>query len=127
MTIKLIAHDVEHAFNQQHFGDLKLGSPKELKEADELLFSYIQNNLSLEINGSTLTMNWVGKEVELDESLFIYVEIPNVELPEQITLNNSLLTETFEAQENINHINLGSERLNIALNKEETSKEITLK
>ena len=81
ITFKFIAHDVEKSFNDQYFGDLKLGASNEHKKADSLLFQYITQHFNLEENGRILNLKFVGKEINLDESLFVYLEIPNVKKP----------------------------------------------
>lgn len=126
LTFKFIAHDVEHAFEVQHFGQLKLGTEKEHPQADSLLSNYIREHFRIQVEREQLHPKYVGKEVGLDESLFVYMEIPNVSVPREFKLFNNCLTEVFDAQENINHINFGKEQLSITLNSQATSKEIKI-
>lgn len=126
LTFKFTAHDVEKVFEEQHYGDLRLGTSKELANADSLLNKYIAQHFQIEVKGIALSPKFLGKEVELDESLFVYMEIPNVDCPDRFVLTNDLLTEVFDAQENINHINFGKQQLSITFNQQLTSKEITI-
>lgn len=127
VTMKLIAHDLEKSFVDQKYGELKLGTARELANADELLFNYINEHFLIEQQNKILEYNFIGKEVELDESLFIYLEIPNVSIGDQLIITNRILVETFPSQENICHINLAPKPITIIFNKDITSKEINLK
>ena len=79
LTFKIIAHDVEKSILENEKVDLKLGSEKEAASANEILHQYIDKHFGISIAGAKKELKYVGKEVELDESLYLYFEIENVD------------------------------------------------
>jgi len=126
LTFKLTAHDLEKSFSTQQESELRLGSAKEHKEADKLLAEYINKHFSLDLVEKRMALKYVGKEVELNESLYLYFEIENVGSLDGLKVKNNILVEQFEEQENILHFNAGSKHTSVVFNRSITSKEITL-
>ena len=79
MTLKLTAHDLEYYFEKEKKIELKLGHLKENILANDLITSYINEHFLLKINDQYINLNIIGKEIEKDESLWLYFEsiIPN--------------------------------------------------
>lgn len=126
LTFKLIAHDFEKAILENNKADLKLGSPKELSSANVLITNYITDHFLISFADSSRRLKFIGKEVELDESLYLYFEIKNVSLNNRMTVVNTILVQTCPAQENILYFNLGKQVLSEVFNKNRTHKEIEL-
>ncbi len=125
LTFKLTAHDLEKSILQNQKIDLKLGSDKEYEKADEVLKEYIRNHFNLSHNGTAVKLNYIGKEVELDESLYIYFEATGVKELGSFRISNTILIESFPGQENLLYFN-AQKRVNEVFNKDITSKEIKL-
>jgi len=126
LTFKLTAHDLEKTFSEYQKLELRLGSAQEHKEANQLITEYINTHFTLSISGEKKELNFIGKEVELDESLYLYFEIKDVGSVEKMKVMNNILVEKFEAQENILHLNVGSKHLSVVFNRSITSKEIRI-
>lgn len=126
LTFKLIARDFEKAILEKNKEDLKLGSIAELSNANELITNYIGHHFHISIADSSCTLNFIGKEIELDESLYLYFEIKNVLLINRFVVVNKLLVDTCEGQENIFYFNLGKQKISEVFNKNKTRKEIEL-
>jgi hypothetical protein len=126
LTFKLTAHDLEKSFSTSQESELRLGSAKEHKEADKLLAAYINDHFTLNLVDVRMNLKYVGKEVELNESLYLYFEIENVGSLNGLKVKNNILVEQFEQQENILHLNAGSKHASVVFNRSITSKEITL-
>ena len=104
MTIKLTAHDLEYYFEKEKNIDLKLGHLKENLNANEMIISYINEHFILKINDRLINLDFIGKETENDESLWIYLEGYLPEKVNSIKVKNDILTQTFENQQNIVHL-----------------------
>lgn len=111
-----IAHDVEKAILMKHKVNLHLAEPNEHPKADSILEVYFRDNFELSVD-STIHLNWVGREVKLDESLLIYLQSDEMNRPEEITVKNTSLTEVFPAQSNITHVKIGNQQLTKSINR----------
>jgi len=111
-----IAHDVEKAILRKHNVNLHLAEPNEHPQADSILEVYFRDNFELSID-STIQLNWIGREVKLDESLFIYLQSEKIEQPDKLTVKNTSLTEVFPAQSNITHVKIGDQQHTKSINR----------
>jgi hypothetical protein len=107
ISAKFIAHDVEEAMMRQDYPYLNMNSRNEHPDADSLLFDYFQRNFKVVINQTPQSLNYVGKELALDEDLWIYVEIILEEPIKQLSLTNTLLIREFPKQQNIVYSKIG--------------------
>jgi hypothetical protein len=107
ISAKFIAHDVEEAMMRQDYPYLNMNSRNEHPDADSLLFDYFQRNFKVVINQTPQSLNYVGKELALDEDLWIYVEIILEEPIKQLSLINTLLIREFPKQQNIVYSKIG--------------------
>lgn len=126
LTFKLIAHDIEKSIAQNQKIDLRLGSEKEYEQANKVLEEYISRHFQMEIADSIRTLKFIGKEVELDESLYLYFEMENIGSVSDLTIRNDILCEMYDAQENILHLNISKAGQSVVFNKNITSKEIKI-
>ena len=104
LSIKLTAHDIEYYFEKEKNVNLNLGSSKEKLNADQLLSNYVKNHLFFYMKDKLIDLKFIGKESDLDESLWIYME---GDLPKNISsikIKNVLLIQSFENQQNIVHL-----------------------
>ena len=116
ITQQFIAHDVEKAILKESNIDLNLSEPNEYPKADSLLFAYVSNHFELK-SSNVVKLTYVGKEISLDETLWIYIQSDSIEKPKSLTIINTVLTEVFEAQSNITHVNFGSKQQTQSFNK----------
>ncbi len=107
ISAKFIAHDVEEAMMRQDYPYLNMNSRNEHPDADSLLFDYFQKNFKVVINQTPQSLNYVGKELALDEDLWIYLEITLEEPIKQLSLINTLLIREFPKQQNIVYSKIG--------------------
>ena len=85
--------------------DLDLSFRKNLDESnkiDSLLFDYLRKNISLKANTELKKIEFVGKEIGLNET-FIYFQIPNIYMPSVIEVNSSFLLDLLDDQSNVFH------------------------
>jgi len=104
ISVELTAHDLENYFISEQKVNLKLGSSKEFANANELIESYINNNLIFKINNKSTTLTLIGKEVNNDESLLLYLQGNIPKNIKTVTVENKLLISLFNDQQNILHL-----------------------
>ena len=104
VSVQLTAHDLEYHFEKNKNIHLHLGSDKENPASDQFISKYIKNHLSFYLDNQIIDLKYLGKETNTDETLWIYMEgdLPEKILP--IKVKNDILTQTFENQQNIVHL-----------------------
>jgi hypothetical protein len=125
ISIKLTAHDVEKALKNQ--GELKLGSDKEVPNANQILASYIKNHFSIWINDKQNELVFVGKEIENDETLYLYFSSNAPKKLDKVKIINNILTNTFPEQENITYFNSSPIKKDFIFKKNSSIKEFQFK
>ncbi|MEN9002192.1 MAG: DUF6702 family protein, partial [Flavobacteriales bacterium] len=116
ISCQFTAHDMEQAILTLHDIDLNLGEPNEHEKADSYLYSYIVSNLKLTAS-SEIKYSYIGKEVSLDETLWIYIESSKLDKPTELQVENTFLIDEFESQANITHVNFGTRQQTFSFNR----------
>lgn len=115
ISTRIFLDDLEVAL-RNYSGNEKLNitNKEEWIFINEQLGMYVLENLKLSDKKGDMKMDYIGAEIE-DDVMWVYVEIEKVKKLESITVWNSLLTESFDDQENLIHFrafdNVKSERL----------------
>lgn len=111
ITMHIFIDDLELALEKQGQSKLFVGTEREKKEVNDLIFNYLQKNLSIQLNSKKTNYTWVGKEVTSDkQALWIYLEIKNIREVRNISVENRVLTELFADQKNIVQVNIPSKK-----------------
>ena len=111
ITMHIFIDDLESALENQGSSKLFIGTEREKQEANNLVFNYLQNNFSIQLNGKKVNCEWVGKETTQDkQALWIYLEIKNIREVRNISVENRVLTEVFADQKNIVQVNIPSKK-----------------
>jgi hypothetical protein len=126
ISLKFTLHDFEKALIQQGAPNLNIGSENESEKADLYVGNYLSGHFQIWVNGKETNCDFIGKELSEDyASLWCYFEISNIEKVEKIKVQNSILTDVFEEQLNLVHINISEDsQVDFQLNASNTSKEI---
>jgi hypothetical protein len=107
ITWRMTTHDIEHTLLPESGDrDLKLGTERELPEADSLIAVYLLRHLMLRMDGTVLSPRYLGKEVEHDD-LYCYLQVDDIEYVGAMTVHNTLLQDLFDEQENVVHLEVG--------------------
>jgi hypothetical protein len=118
MTMKFIGHDLEKALSEAGVPELNLGTVKEDKSANKYILDYINKTFQFSVNEKKLTLQMVGNEVGNDDFIYCYIETEKVRKPKNITIENSMLTEVFAAQENIVYLTINTKKNSFSFNKD---------
>jgi len=121
ISIKFIGHDLEKALTAAGSPELYLGTEKEHEKSDYYLSQYINQRFHMVSDGVSLNYNFLGKEINNDDFIYCYLESNQIETPKKVTIKNTLLTETFSAQENAVYLTVGDQKVNYQLNKRNVS------
>ena len=114
ITFKIFIDDLEQTLEAQGTGKLHLGTDRESDAADRYIARYLEQHVLIEIDGRTLTGNYLGKETESDV-IWCYVEMEDVPSIHTITVTNTLLIDMFEDQTNMVHIKANGQKKSMLL------------
>ena len=108
--------------------NLELGTKIQHEEAERYLKQYLDRHFRVTLDATRLPLGIVGYELEDDlHGFWVYLAAEDVPAPTKISVNNSLLTETFPDQKNIVKIFSGEVRgATLLMSKARTAGEVTL-
>lgn len=111
ITLKIFADDLEEALNDEQFRTpeqafVDVLNPKDPQSLDQYVEKYLRKHMNLKVNGKDVKAAYLGKEVE-DMAMWCYFEVSDVKQLESIQVRSSILTEIFDDQINIVHVNYG--------------------
>ena len=104
ISIEFTAHDFEKQISDDYNVNLKLGSNKEIANTNSILIDYISKNLTFHTNKNYIDLNLIGKEVNNDETMFLFLEGSIPKNIKELRVVNKLLLGSFNQQQNILHL-----------------------
>lgn len=112
VQVKLFTDDFERQVGGIHQADLKLGTKDEHREADNYMFSYLNNKLFIELNSKTLELQFFDRKMN-EESIWIIMK-GKIEKPKKgkyhlqsAAVENSILLDLYDDQSNLVIFNQG--------------------
>jgi hypothetical protein len=109
ISSRIFIDDLEKALHKKYNKKPNLTAANELLEAENMIKSYYNEKIKIVINKKPQKMEYLAKEIEGDV-LIIYSKIAISKKINTFEIYNSLLTETFEEQQNIVHTNINSNK-----------------
>ncbi len=119
ITTRIFIDDLEATLLERYGQQTSLATPQELDVADGFIEKYLKTKLLVRLNGEIRAYNFLGKRYDNDV-VICYLEIPEVHLAEMQTLEiqNEVLTEMFEDQQNLVHLNIMGKKKSFILYRE---------
>ena len=114
ITSRIFIDDLEKALTKKYQKKPNITSSNELPEAEEWIKTYVKEKIKVSINKKPQVIEYLAKEVEGDV-LIIYTKIAISKKINTFEFYNSLLTETFQDQQNIVHTNINSNKKSFLL------------
>ena len=104
ITQKMFADDLEEALNANAAtATLDVLNPSDPAALESIIENYLREHLRIEVNGKVVEPQFLGYERE-DLALWCYLEVNNVLSLESVRVRNTILTEAFDDQTNIVHV-----------------------
>lgn len=117
---RIFIDDMENLLKTRYNKELYLTKKEEHPEADAYLEKYFSQKLKIEVNGKQYPLSYLGKKYDND-ILKVFIEIKNVGVPEQVLVQNEILTDLFPDQKNVVHVNLDGEIKSLLLTRSQES------
>jgi len=106
---RIFIDDLEKALEKKYKKKVYLTSTKELPEAETLIKNYLKENVKISINKKPQEIIYLAREVEGDVLIF-YTKIAISKKINTFEIFNSLLTNIYDEQQNIVHVNINSNK-----------------
>lgn len=101
---RVFLDDIENAIRKRETAPhLDITQPDNGKTTDEMIQSYLVSHFKIKINDTPRAYHYLGHEIEGD-ALYVYMEIEKVKELKSITVFSDILTEVFDDQVNLVHI-----------------------
>lgn len=100
ISMRLFPDDLDLAISNITGINPQLATKLEHQDADQWARDYIFQHFGIFADDEKLAIHYIGKEAEGD-AIWIYMETSCKELPTELRVLNSMLTESFEDQKNI--------------------------
>jgi len=104
---RMFIDDMNTVLQERYGLPSKLGTENETAIDTEYLEKYIRTKFLVEINGETVTYNFIGHKYDTD-MVICYLEVPDVPLQnlKQVGILNEILTDIFDDQQNVVHMKI---------------------
>jgi len=113
---KIFIEDLEQALKTRYSSEIHLGSKKETEADIVYLKKYVLQKIKISINGEPVTLNYIGKEYDID-IVNMFFEIENISEVNTIEIENKVLFDMFPEQQNIIHLKTSESRRSLVLDK----------
>ncbi|MCE2611467.1 hypothetical protein LVD13_00685 [Flavobacteriaceae bacterium D16] len=119
ITTRIFIDDLEALLLERYDIKAGLATPEELSAADDYIEKYLRTKLLFRFNGEIQKYAFLGKRYDNDV-IICYLEITQVNLPElqSLEVQNEILTDLFEEQQNLVHLNISGKKKSFVLIKE---------
>lgn len=126
VSIRMFTDDLEKTLTRENGGQRVIFDKKYDKINDQLLEKYLRKHfIFITSSKQTRPFNYVGHEVEADAQ-WVYVELPFAEVFRGGTIQQSVLTDTFDDQTNLVTINYNTQKKTLLFRKNQTVQEVSL-
>ena len=116
---RVFIDDMENALKTRYEVDTRLASPEESEQAEAFIARYFKTKFTVFINGTPAEYTFLGKRYDND-LILCYIEIPGLEEEDlkSVGIQNEILTDIFEEQKNLVHLNILGKKKSFVLVRE---------
>lgn len=114
---RIFIDDFEKLLRERYDPNVTLSSENEPAKVDFYIEKYLAEKFQIKINGSKVTVNFIGKEYEAD-IVYCYLEIENVSSISSFEVTNQVLFDLYSEQQNIVRTNINDKNKSFILIKE---------
>jgi hypothetical protein len=114
LSLKTFPDDLEETIRIYSGKKIDLSS-KNNPQINQLISTYLQQHLTIEINKNKKQLNYLGYEID-KESVWVYFNIPKINNIKELKVTSDIMYEYKPEQTNIIHINLNGSSKSYKLN-----------
>jgi hypothetical protein len=125
ITQKIFADDLEEALTAtSSTGPVDVLNPPDPDALDALIDNYLQDHLQISVNGQVTEAIYLGHERE-EMALWCYLEVSGVTEIDSLSVRSTILTDTFDDQTNIVHVQYRNALKSMKLAKDYPNDQVT--
>ncbi len=116
---RIFIDDLEKALKTRYEVDTHLATPEEAEQAEAYIARYFNSKFIVFVNGSPVTYRFLGKRYDND-LIICYMEVPGLgqEDLNSVGVQNEILTDIFEEQKNLVHLEILGKKKSFVLVRE---------
>lgn len=114
---QIFVDDLEKTLSERYLKEVHIGTNKETPQDEFYLEEYLLKKLKIKVNGKLVSLEYLGKEMEVDQ-VKCYIEVTGISELQSIEIENKILMDLFEDQQNIIHVKTPSNRRSLILERE---------
>ena len=126
ITARLFIDDLEKALYKKHNKHFYLTTKDEISDANSYIASYLSEKLKIKINNKVQTLQFLFKEQE-NNIVICYLKINFKDNMKELDISNTILTDIFEGQQNLVHLNINGNKKTILFTNTETNQKLKYK
>lgn len=100
---RVFTDDLENVLRQRFDDNIRLGKGYEAGKVNKVIPKYLDQKMRISLDGKSQDLKFIGMEYDNDMTVF-YIEIENVRSFQNIKIMNALLTDLFDDQKNLVHV-----------------------
>jgi len=111
ISIRIFIDDLELDLRSMGHDSLKICTKYESPDAEQLVLQYLQEHLTIDVDGETKSLSWIGKEISDDLSaVWCYLQVDDVQPQNHLVITNEVLLSTYDDQQNVVKVVLEGDR-----------------
>lgn len=123
---RIFVDDFEEVLRMRFDDEIRLIPDDEKGPVSEMIKKYLDQKLQVKIGEEKLQLNYLGKEYDADQ-VVLYMEIEDVRPFTEIEVNNAILTDLFDDQKNVVHVQVNGVTKSMLLQKDNDNESLFFK
>ncbi|NHM01810.1 DUF6702 family protein [Flavobacterium difficile] len=126
ITARLFIDDLEKALYKKHNKHFYITTKEEIAESNKYIANYLEEKLKIKINNKTQIFQFLTKEQE-DNVIICYLKINCKEKIKDLDITNNVLTDIFNEQQNLVHLNIDGNKKTLLFTNSENNQKLKYK
>lgn len=114
ISVRIFTDDLENVLRKYTSTKVDILHPGDQEQMNQEVFNYLKGKLRIQVNGTPVQFRFIGYE-EKSESIWTYLEVDNVPLPNKIKIVNTILQDLTPDQINLMQVKVMDKTQNTKL------------
>lgn len=126
ITARLFIDDLEKGLYKKHSKHFYITTKDEVADANIYIAKYLEEKLKFKINNKAQSFQFLTKEQE-ENVVICYMKINFKDNIKDLEITNTILTDVFNEQQNLVHLNINGNKKTILFTNTETNQKLKYK
>lgn len=123
ITARLFIDDLEKVLQKKYNKHFYITTKDEVSDANKFIANYLEEKLKIKINNKMQSIQFLTKETE-DNIVICYLKINFKDNIKDLEINNNVLSDVFNEQQNLVHLNINGNKKTILFTNTETKQKL---